>query len=95
MRGDKQSIDTNFVRYDVRAMKNVTVTLPEKTLKWVRVEAAKREKSVSKYLGAILEEQMHRDEDYEVAMETFLSREPSILREPGEPLPSRESLYSR
>ena len=49
-------------------MKNVTVTLPEKTLKWVRIEAAKREKSVSKFLVAILEEQMHRDDDYEAAM---------------------------
>jgi len=76
-------------------MKNVTVTLPDKTLKWVRIEAAKREKSVSKFLGAILEEQMHRDDDYEAAMESFLSREPSVLRVPDEPLPSRESLYSR
>lgn len=76
-------------------MKNVTVTLPEKTLKWVRIEAAKREKSVSKFLGAILEDQMHRDDDYEAAMESFLSRKPSVLREADEPLPSRESLYTR
>jgi hypothetical protein len=76
-------------------MKNVTVTLPEKTLKWVRIEAAKREKSVSKFLGHILEERMHHDETYGLGMHRFLSRPPLPLREAGTKLPSRDSLYTR
>ena len=76
-------------------MKNVTVTLPEKTLKWVRIEAAKQEKSVSKFLGNLLEERMHHDESYDMGMQRLLSRTPMALREAGEKLPSRDSLYSR
>lgn len=76
-------------------MKNVTVTLPEKTLKWVRIEAAKQEKSVSKYLGTLLDERMHHDKTYDLEMQRLLSRTPVALRETGQKLPSRDSLYSR
>ena len=74
--------------------KNVTVTLDEETARWVRVEAARRDTSVSAYLGDLLEERRRRVEGYEAAQTAFLGREPRRLREAGA-LPSRSELHER
>lgn len=75
--------------------KNVTVTLDEETARWVRVEAALRDTSVSQYLGDLLAERRRRVEGYEAAKTTFMAREARPLREPGTPLPPREALHER
>jgi hypothetical protein len=74
-------------------MKNVTITLDEDLAKWLRVEAAKAGKSVSRYVGEGLAEKRGRDTNRQLeALERFLSG-------PGYPgisknLPSREELYA-
>lgn len=75
--------------------RNVTVTLDEETARWVRVEAARRDTSVSRFLGEILSERRSRAEGYESARAAFMSREARPLRRPGDPLPSRDELHSR
>lgn len=53
-------------------MKNVTITLEEDVLEWARVEAARRNSSVSRMLGEILAERMRQEDAYEVAMRSAL-----------------------
>ena len=76
-------------------MRNVTVTLDEEVARWVRVEAAKRETSVSRWLGEILRERMRAEDSYEVARRQFFAVEPRPLDEAGKPLPRREDFYDR
>jgi hypothetical protein len=75
--------------------RNVTVSLDEETARWVRVEAAKRDLSVSRFLAQILAERRERTEAYEAARSSWLSREPRPLRRPGKRLPSRDELHHR
>jgi len=76
-------------------MKNITITLDPETAAWVRVKAAEHNTSVSRFVGALLQQQMKERASYQRAMERFLSRPPFTLGEPGEPLPTREELYDR
>lgn len=75
--------------------RNVTVVMDEDTARWVRVEAARRDLSVSAYLGQVVRQERERVEGYSLAMERFLSREPRPLASPGTPLPSRDELHDR
>ena len=43
-------------------MKNVTITVEDTTLEWVRIEAAKRNTSVSRLVGEMLTDKMQHDE---------------------------------
>jgi hypothetical protein len=89
-------IDTRIVLHEIRAMKkNVTITLDEETARWVRVEAARRDTSVSSYVGELLAERRRRVEGYQAARATFLIREPRPLRDPGTPLPGRSERHER
>jgi len=63
-------------------MKNVTITLDEGTLQWVRIEAARRGTSVSRLVGEMLAEHRHRRSAYERARERYFARGP--LRITGE-----------
>jgi hypothetical protein len=76
-------------------MKNITITLDSETANWVRVKAAEQNKSVSRFVGELLQQQMKDRLEYQQAMERFLSKPPYSLGEPGEPLPKREELYDR
>lgn len=42
----------------IRRLRNVTVTLEEDVAKWARIEAARRDTSVSRLLGALLKERI-------------------------------------
>ena len=57
-------------------MKNVTITVEESALEWARIEAAKRNTSVSRLVGEMLAEKMRRNDAYEVAMREALKFEP-------------------
>ncbi len=75
--------------------RNVTVVLDEKTARWVRVEAAKRDVSVSRFLGELLSERRERAEGYDAAGARFLSRPARPLRGRGTRLPTRDEVHAR
>lgn len=45
-------------------MKNVTITVEDATLEWVRIEAARRNTSVSRLVGEMLTDKMQHDDAY-------------------------------
>lgn len=54
-------------------MKNVTVTMEESVAEWARMEAARRNTSVSRLIGEMLAEKMRHDDAYERAMREALA----------------------
>ena len=57
-------------------MKNVTVTMDDDVADWARMEAARRNTSVSRLVGEMLAEKMRRDDAYERAMREALEFKP-------------------
>ena len=53
-------------------MKNVTVTMEDTVADWARMEAARRNTSVSRLVGELLAEKMRHDDAYERAMREAL-----------------------
>jgi len=53
-------------------MKNVTVTMEDTVAEWARLEAARRNTSVSRLIGEMLAEKMRHDDAYERAMREAL-----------------------
>jgi plasmid stability protein len=75
-------------------MKNITITLDEKTIAWVRVHAAKQEKSVSRLLGELLRQHMSDSREYTEAMRRFQAVKPFAADWVGGRRPTREALYA-
>jgi hypothetical protein len=65
-------------------MPNMTITADEETLRRARIEAAKRNLSVSRFIGEILKEKFSEEDEYERAMEDFFSRGPYLEPPPRE-----------
>ncbi|WP_419925181.1 CopG family transcriptional regulator [Candidatus Poriferisocius sp.] len=76
-------------------MRNVTVSLDDETARWARIEAARRDTSLSRYVGDLLREQMTEPEAYERAQQSYLSRGPVTLRVPGQQYPTRDEVHQR
>ncbi len=76
-----------------RRLRNVTVTLEEEVAQWARIEAARRDTSVSRWLGELLRERMSAEDDYEKAMRRAVGRKP-FLRSDGRYL-TREEVHDR
>lgn len=79
-------------------MPNLTITTDEATLQWARIEAARRNTSVSKLVGEILARASKEECIYEAAMQDFFSRGPyleSAVRDDGRSWPTREELHGR
>lgn len=76
-------------------MKNLTISLDEKTAQWLRVHAARHDKSVSRFVGELLEERRRAESNYDAARRAFLRRGPIPFRTPEQPLPRRDELYDR
>jgi len=79
-------------------MKNVTITLPEDLAAWLRAEAARNGRSMSRWLREKLDE-MRRpdatDDTYDAAMRWYLNR-PAVARKwVGGRKPTREELHDR
>ncbi len=74
-------------------LRNVTVTLEEDVAQWARIEAARRDTSVSRLLGELLKERMSAQDGYERAMRRALERKP-FLRSDGRYL-TREEAHDR
>ncbi len=62
-------------------MKNVTVTMDEDALEWVRVKAARDNASVSRYLGELVEQARAREGAYERSMRAALKFQPLPIPE--------------
>ena len=76
-------------------MKNVTITLPEDTARWLRIKAAEDDRSVSRWIGELLERMRRQQDEYEVAMQRYLAMKPRKIEWPGGRRPTREELYDR
>jgi hypothetical protein len=76
-------------------MKNVTVTLDDKTAAWARRQAAERDMSLSRFIGELLQRNMGQARDYERAMQRFFEAEPVPLKAPHDRYPPRDELYDR
>ena len=85
-------IHTNFVQHEIRVnsmpMKNVTITVEDATLEWVRIEAAKRNTSVSRLVGEMLTEKMQHDDAYARAQREWVA-DTSSLNLGGKAYPPR------
>ena len=76
-------------------MKNVTITLDERTAAWARGHAAERAMSLSRFVGELLEKTMRESREYERAMRLYLSKQPAKLKKRGSRYPKREELHER
>ena len=74
-------------------LRNVTLTLEESVARWARVEAARQDVSVSRFLANILIERMKENDEYETAKRRALARKP-FLKSDGRYL-SREEVHDR
>jgi len=90
-------VDASLVLHDIRVMKtkvhNFTIKLKERVARWARIEAARKETTVSRLLGEILKEFMSQNERYDRAMGRALARKP-FLKTEGQFL-SREEVHDR
>lgn len=72
-------------------MKNVTITMDDAVADWARLEAARRNTSVSRLVGEMLAEKMRHDDAYERAMHQALKFKPIDLQGP---YLTREEIYA-
>jgi hypothetical protein len=77
----------------MRNLRNITLTLEEEVARWARIEAAKEDMSVSRFLAGILKQRMAAQGDYAKAMRRALARKP-FLKTDGRYL-SREEAHDR
>ena len=78
----------------MRKLKNVTITVDEAVARWMRLEAARENTSVSRFVGDLLEQRMRHDPEYDAAMERYLSVKPRDISR-GRRYPQREELHDR
>jgi len=76
-------------------MKNITITLDETTVAWLRSRAASEKVSMSRLVGEFLQSQMQGHKDYDEAMRRFLSKKPVGLRAAGQRYPTRDETHDR
>ena len=62
---------------------------------WVRVRAAKRDVSVSKLIAELLAELREREQQYDTAMHSYLSRASERTWVSDGTYPSRDALHDR
>jgi len=74
-------------------LRNITITLEENVARWARLEAARRDTSVSRLLAAILKQHMREKNAYDTAMRRALARKP-FLKTNGRYL-TREEAHER
>jgi len=74
-------------------MKNVTITVEDDALEWARIQAAKRNSSVSRLVGELLAEKMRQEDAYEQAMREALKFDSWGASEG--PFLTRDEMYDR
>ena len=75
-------------------MKNVTVTMEDQVADWARMEAARRNTSVSRLIGEMLADKMRHDDSYERAMREWLDRPRLFTSEGDAPYMTRDEIYA-
>jgi hypothetical protein len=75
-------------------MKNVTITVEDDALEWARVEAAKRNTSVSKLVGSFIAEMRRREDAYTRAYHEWKA-DTRTWTSNGQPYPKRDEIYER
>jgi hypothetical protein len=88
-------LDTKFVNHEVRVMKNVTISMDEATLAWVRVEAAKAGMSVSKWVGHRLTALRNGSADADAGWAAWLKELDDVLDGPGFDLELEKHPFNR
>jgi hypothetical protein len=78
----------------VSKLKNVTITVDESVARWARLEAARENTSVSRFVGELLAERMRGSQTYDSAMERYLSVKPRAIST-GRPYSTRDELHDR
>jgi len=76
-------------------MRNITITLDDDTASQARVEAARQNVSLSRFVGELLQKHMRESQQYNEAMQRYFNNKFVIHRQPGERLPTREELHDR
>jgi hypothetical protein len=76
-------------------MKNVTITLDDKTVALARVRAAESSMSLSRFVGEALRAKLRYSDEYEKAYRAWQAEKPFPLKGPAERYPKREELYDR
>ena len=76
-----------------RSLRNVTVSLEQEVAQWARIEAARRDTSVSRLLASFLKARMVESEVYETAMRSALARKPFLNS--SAPYLSRDEIHDR
>ncbi|MBT0569426.1 CopG family transcriptional regulator [Curvibacter sp. CHRR-16] len=71
-------------------MKNVTITVDDAALEWVRIEAARRNTSVSRLVGEMIAEKMARTDAYARATRDWMSKD-RLWSSNGASYPSRST----
>ena len=74
-------------------LRNVTLTLEESVARWARIEAARNDTSVSRFLADILKDRMKENREYDAAKRRALVRKP-FLKSDGRYL-TREEVHDR
>jgi hypothetical protein len=74
---------------------HVTVTLDGETSRWARIEAARQDTSISRFVAGLLRERMDRDDCYEQARSSYLAQQPRDLSSGSPTYPSRDKLHLR
>ena len=72
-------------------MKNVTITVEDATLEWVRIEAARRNPRVSRLVGERLTDTLQHDDAYARAQRDWVA-DTSSFSSGGKQYPKREAL---
>ncbi|MBN2371199.1 MAG: hypothetical protein JXO72_12005 [Vicinamibacteria bacterium] len=75
------STESDFVFYEVRDMRNATVSVDDALARWVRLETARRDTSVSRFLADLAKAQMRSDRRYQRALRSALARESFLKSE--------------
>lgn len=74
--------------------RTVTITVERETDESARIEASRRDTTISRLVGSLLREPVESDRDFESAKRQFLSGEPGPLGRTGD-YPDRDEIRVR
>jgi len=76
-------------------MRNVTITLDRETAAQVKVRAAERGMSLSRYIGEVLRRELRNGDIYDAAYRSWRAGKAFPLSGAPQPQPTREEIYDR
>ena len=77
----------------MHSMKNVTITMEDAVADWVRIEAARRNSSVSRMLGEMVADKMRHNDAYERAMHEWQT-DTGASGTSSQPYPTRKETHA-